>query len=109
MAQTEARNQFQVSPLSYQLSVSTIWFPLLHKATREQRERYEIGGGGVSLHWPEIERSVSYESNGWHRLAICVNVLIFRDLTLLHPPRMGVLEIGYEADIVSLLVQSGRG
>jgi hypothetical protein len=27
------------------ISVPIIWFPLLHKATLEQRERYEIGGG----------------------------------------------------------------
>ncbi|MBI5291067.1 MAG: DUF2442 domain-containing protein, partial [Chloroflexi bacterium] len=26
------------------ISVPIIWFPLLHEATAEQRERYEIGG-----------------------------------------------------------------
>jgi hypothetical protein len=31
------------------------WFPLLHGATPEQRTACEIGGGGVSLHWPEID------------------------------------------------------
>ena len=36
-----------------------IWFPLLHKATQEQRQRYEIGGGGVSLHWPELDEDIS--------------------------------------------------
>jgi hypothetical protein len=36
-----------------------IWFPLLHEATPEQREHYEIGGGGVSLHWPEIDEDLS--------------------------------------------------
>jgi hypothetical protein len=41
------------------ISVPIIWFPLLHKATPEQRERYEIGGGGVSLHWPEIDEDLS--------------------------------------------------
>jgi len=41
------------------ISVPTVWFPLLHAATPEQRERYEIGGGGVSLHWPEIDEDLS--------------------------------------------------
>ena len=41
------------------ISVPIIWFPLLHEAAPEQRERYEIGGGGVSLHWPVIDEDLS--------------------------------------------------
>jgi len=41
------------------ISVPTIWFPLLHEASAEQRERYEIGGGGASLHWEEIDEDIS--------------------------------------------------
>lgn len=41
------------------ISVPIIWFPLLHEATPEQREDYEIGGGGISLHWPEIDEDLS--------------------------------------------------
>jgi len=41
------------------ICVPTIWFPLLHEATSEQREHYEIGGGGVSLHWPELDEDLS--------------------------------------------------
>jgi len=41
------------------ISVPVIWFPLLHEATPEQRAQYEIGGGGVSLHWPEIDEDLS--------------------------------------------------
>lgn len=44
------------------ISVPLIWFPLLNQATPEQRERYEIGGGGVSLHWPEIDEDLSLAS-----------------------------------------------
>jgi hypothetical protein len=40
------------------LSVPIIWFPLLHTATPEQRRRYEIGAGGRSLHWPEIDEDL---------------------------------------------------
>ncbi len=44
------------------ISVPIIWFPLLHEATPEQRERYEIGGGGISLHWPDIDEDLSVAS-----------------------------------------------
>ena len=41
------------------ISVPIIWFPLLHQATPAQRKQYEIGGGGVSLHWPELDEDIS--------------------------------------------------
>ena len=41
------------------LSVPIIWFPLLQRATPEQRSNYEIGGGGTSLHWPELDEDLS--------------------------------------------------
>jgi hypothetical protein len=41
------------------ISVPIIWFPLLHEASAEKREQYEIGGGGTSLHWPEIDEDLS--------------------------------------------------
>ncbi|MBM3235077.1 DUF2442 domain-containing protein [Candidatus Poribacteria bacterium] len=41
------------------ISMPIIWYPLLHAATPEQRAQYEIGGGGVSLHWPEIDEDLS--------------------------------------------------
>lgn len=41
------------------ISAPIIWFPLLHEATQEQRSKYEIGGGGVSLHWPELDEDLS--------------------------------------------------
>ena len=44
------------------ISVPIIWFPLLHEATSEQREKYEIGGGGISLHWEEIDEDLSIAS-----------------------------------------------
>jgi hypothetical protein len=41
------------------LSVPLSWFPMLRDATPEQRAKYEIGGGGVSLHWPDIDEDLS--------------------------------------------------
>ncbi|MBK9052188.1 MAG: DUF2442 domain-containing protein [Chloroflexi bacterium] len=41
------------------INVPLIWFPLLYEATPEQRSQYEIGGGGTSLHWSEIDEDLS--------------------------------------------------
>jgi len=41
------------------ISVPIRWFPLLRDATPEQRDRYEIGGGGISIHWPELDEDLS--------------------------------------------------
>jgi len=41
------------------ISVPITWFPLLLKASPEQRTKSEIGGGGTSLHWPELDEDLS--------------------------------------------------
>jgi hypothetical protein len=41
------------------ISVPITWFPLLLKASPEQRTKCEIGGGGTSLHWPELDEDLS--------------------------------------------------
>ena len=41
------------------ISAPLAWFPLLHEATPEQRNHHEIGGRGVSLHWPELDEDLS--------------------------------------------------
>jgi hypothetical protein len=41
------------------ISVPLAWFPLLLKASPEQRAKYEIGSGGTSLHWPELDEDLS--------------------------------------------------
>lgn len=41
------------------LSVPLAWFPVLGQATPAQRMRYEIGGGGISLHWPDLDEDLS--------------------------------------------------
>jgi len=41
------------------LSVPLQWFPALRRASGEQRERYEIAGGGISLHWPDLDEDLS--------------------------------------------------
>lgn len=41
------------------ISVPIQWFPLLREATPEQRSRYKIDGGGLSIYWPEIDEDLS--------------------------------------------------
>ena len=41
------------------ISVPLIWFPLLHGASPKQRSDYQIGAGGRSLHWPELDEDLS--------------------------------------------------
>jgi len=41
------------------VGVPLVWFPALHTATPERRMNYEISGGGISLHWPELDEDLS--------------------------------------------------
>jgi len=41
------------------VSVPLAWSPRLSNATIAQREHYEISGGGISIHWPEIDEDLS--------------------------------------------------
>lgn len=41
------------------ISVPLTWFPTLADAAAAQLVRYEIGGGGVSLHWPDLDEDLS--------------------------------------------------
>lgn len=42
-----------------QLSIPLAYFPRLLHATPEQREKYEMSGGGTGLHWEEIDEDIS--------------------------------------------------
>ncbi len=41
------------------LGVPLAWFPRLLAATPEQRQRYELSGGGQGLHWDELDEDIS--------------------------------------------------
>jgi hypothetical protein len=41
------------------IGVPLFWFPVLHAATPEQRAAVQIGGGGVGLHWPDLDEDLS--------------------------------------------------
>jgi hypothetical protein len=41
------------------IGVPIAWFPRLLAATPKQRKKYEIGGGGIGLHWPDLDEDLS--------------------------------------------------
>jgi hypothetical protein len=41
------------------ISVPLLWFPVLYRASTEQRAQYEIGAGGRGLHWPALDEDLS--------------------------------------------------
>jgi hypothetical protein len=42
-----------------QLSIPLVYFPRLLHATPEQRENFELSGGGTGIHWEEIDEDIS--------------------------------------------------
>jgi hypothetical protein len=43
------------------ISVPLAWYPRLLGATRAQRERWEVAGGGYGIHWPAIDEDLNTE------------------------------------------------
>lgn len=41
------------------ISAPLAWFPALRDATPAERANCEIGGGGISLHWPDLDEDLS--------------------------------------------------
>lgn len=44
------------------VSVPLVWFPRLLAATPRQRKRWEPIGGGIGMHWEEIDEDISVAS-----------------------------------------------
>ncbi len=42
-----------------QLAIPLAYFPRLRNASEDQRKKYEISGGGIGLHWDEINEDIS--------------------------------------------------
>ncbi len=43
------------------ITVPLEWFPRLRDATEEQRGNWRLIGGGVGIHWPDIDEDLSVE------------------------------------------------
>src|SRR6058998_641288 len=44
------------------MSVPLVWFPRLLNATGKQRREWEFIGGGIGIHWEEIDEDISVAS-----------------------------------------------
>ena len=44
------------------VSVPLVWFPRLADATLRERSDWELIGGGIGIHWEEIDEDTSVES-----------------------------------------------
>ena len=42
--------------------VPIAWFPRLLNGDAEQRSQWEIIGGGIGIHWPDLDEDISVES-----------------------------------------------
>jgi hypothetical protein len=42
-----------------EVSAPLEWFPRLRDASPEQRRRWRLIGGGVGLHWPDLDEDIS--------------------------------------------------
>ncbi len=44
------------------LGIPLIYFPRLLKATTDQLQNYQISGGGIGLHWDELDKCLLVEN-----------------------------------------------
>ncbi len=45
-----------------EVSAPLEWFPRLRKATAEQRKNWRLIGGGIGLHWEDVDEDISVSS-----------------------------------------------
>jgi len=43
------------------ISVPLAWYPRLMRASSEQRQNWELAGGGYGIHWPDVDEDLSTE------------------------------------------------
>jgi len=43
------------------ISIPLAWYPRLLHASPEQREKWELCGGGFGIHWPDLDEDLSVE------------------------------------------------
>lgn len=45
-----------------EVSVPLVWFPRLKEAGESQKRNWRLIGGGVGIHWPDLDEDISVES-----------------------------------------------
>lgn len=43
------------------ITVPLAWYPRLLNTIQEQRDRWELSGGGYDIHWPDTDEDLSTE------------------------------------------------
>ena len=43
------------------ISVPLVWYPRLLGATPEQRANWRLAGGGLGIHWPDVDEDLTTE------------------------------------------------
>lgn len=45
-----------------EVSAPLAWFPRLDAADEAQRRKWRLIGGGIGIHWPDLDEDISVES-----------------------------------------------
>jgi Protein of unknown function (DUF2442) len=45
-----------------EVSAPLVWFPRLQKATEKQRSNWRLIGGGIGIHWEDVDEDISVKS-----------------------------------------------
>ena len=45
-----------------EISAPLVWFPRLQKATEQQRNNWRLIGGGIGIHWEDVDEDISVNS-----------------------------------------------
>jgi Protein of unknown function (DUF2442) len=43
------------------ITVPLAWYPRLANASKDERENWQVCGGGYEIHWPDIDEALSTE------------------------------------------------
>lgn len=41
------------------INVPLVWYPRLLNATKKQRDNWRLIGGGIGIHWPDLDEDLS--------------------------------------------------
>jgi Protein of unknown function (DUF2442) len=44
------------------VSVPVAWYPRLAEGTPSERKRWELIGGGIGIHWPQLDEDIEVEA-----------------------------------------------
>ncbi len=45
-----------------EIAAPLVWFPRLQNATPEERKHWRLIGGGIGIHWEDVDEDISVES-----------------------------------------------